>query len=342
MDILLALALLPSIVLGAFIYKKDKAEKEPKALLAILFICGVAICYPAAYMEQFLFASIDLLLPSQSVIRTAAENFIGVALVEELFKWLPMILITRKSKHFNSVFDGIVYAVFVSLGFATFENILYVLDGGIEVALARAVLAVPGHVFDAIFMGYYYSWYHLKVVAGKYETELVSLGGITCNKEKFSGKRDLVLSLLIPIITHGFYDFCLSVDSDLMFLVFLGFVIFMYIYCFRQVFKLSKGDMADTKMALVMVCAKYPEVFETVNKLQLVRTRRAEEAGEVSVAPVDFEDLCDYLRYGDAEPAYAEVGAVQPVATVVAPCVPKLGKIRDPKKNRNDISVIKN
>ncbi len=341
MEVLLALALLPSIVLGVFIYKKDRTEKEPKGLLALLFICGIAICYPAGFIEDILFAIIEALMPGQSVVRIAAENFIGVAFVEEILKWLPMLLLTRKNKHFNSVFDGIVYAVFVSLGFATLENVLYVLDGGIEVALMRAVLAVPGHVFDAIFMGYYYSWYHLKTVAGSCESKLIALGGITAPKDKFSGKKDLILSLLIPVISHGFYDFSLSVDSDFMLIVFLAFVAFMYYYCFRQVIKLSKGDMADTRMALVMICAKYPAVLETVSKLQLIRKTKAEAEGTTAL-PVTFEDVCDYLENGEPEPAYATAGEVpQAVPVLVAPRIPNIGK-SNYSSNLNDTNISKN
>mgnify|MGYP002514454572 CR=1 FL=1 len=52
----------------------------------------------------------------------------------------------------------IVYSVFVSLGFACFENILYVFaNQSIAVGISRGILSVPGHACDAVFMGYYLS-----------------------------------------------------------------------------------------------------------------------------------------------------------------------------------------
>ena len=57
-----------------------------------------------------------------------------------------------------SFYDIVVYAVFVALGFAAFENILYVFDlQSIQVGIFRGLLAIPGHVCDGIAMGYYLS-----------------------------------------------------------------------------------------------------------------------------------------------------------------------------------------
>ena len=82
--------------------------------------------------------------------------FAVVAVVEEGTKFLLMKLRTWKNPNFNYSFDGIVYAVSVSLGFAAFENIKYVMNFGLSVALPRAVLAVPGHMGFAVFMGLFY------------------------------------------------------------------------------------------------------------------------------------------------------------------------------------------
>ncbi len=82
--------------------------------------------------------------------------FLVVAVVEEGTKFVFLKLRTWRDPNFNFRFDGIVYAVFVSLGFAAFENINYVLGYGLTVALPRAVLAIPAHMGFAVFMGLFY------------------------------------------------------------------------------------------------------------------------------------------------------------------------------------------
>jgi RsiW-degrading membrane proteinase PrsW (M82 family) len=51
--------------------------------------------------------------------------------------------------------DGIVYGVVVSFGFVIFENIFYVLSGGLGVVVLRALTVVLGYVAMGAIMGYY-------------------------------------------------------------------------------------------------------------------------------------------------------------------------------------------
>ena len=150
--------------------------------------------------------------------------FIGIALVEEFSKWIFVRLITWKNKAFTHIYDAVVYAVFVSLGFATLENILYVIDSGIGTAIMRAVLSVPMHAFCGVFMGYYYG------LAKQNEVY---------NRNDLMGKN-ILLSLLIPILLHGFFDYCLITGEPILIIVFFIFVILIYIFAFRRIFILSK------------------------------------------------------------------------------------------------------
>jgi len=275
--ILVAAALLPAIVLCVYVFKKDKAEKEPIGLLIGLLISGVLICYPVVKvggamsdftMNFFLnFATIEngqAVLDSITYrIYTAFDNFICVALVEEGFKWLALVLITRNNKNFNSLFDGIIYAVFVSLGFAGFENILYVFDGGLSTALARAFTSVPGHMFNAVIMGYYYSFWHIFDKARESESGFAKLGLIDV-KNPFSGKKYMALSLIIPVLTHGFYDYCCTVGSSLAVIVFYAFLLFLYIYCFGKIKSISKIDGPDNKVVAGLLAKKYPNLFSNL------------------------------------------------------------------------------
>ena len=178
-------AVFPAIALCVYVFKKDRAEKEPIGLLFGLFALGALICFPAAMAEEAVLDAIvevfksfgrveDGIVKLSSTAYTfynIAENFVGIALVEEGLKFLVLYLVTKNNKNFNSLFDGLIYSVFVSLGFAALENVLYVTDSGFHLAIIRGVLSVPGHMFFAVIMGYYYSMWNLYGKANSLEKQ---------------------------------------------------------------------------------------------------------------------------------------------------------------------------
>jgi RsiW-degrading membrane proteinase PrsW (M82 family) len=78
-----------------------------------------------------------------------------VALVEEFSKFAFVRFVLYRNKNFNEPFDGIVYAVMVSMGFATFENVMYVYSYGLETGILRMFTAVPAHATFGVIMGYF-------------------------------------------------------------------------------------------------------------------------------------------------------------------------------------------
>ncbi|MBO5065459.1 MAG: PrsW family intramembrane metalloprotease [Clostridia bacterium] len=275
--LLVCAALIPAIVLAVYIFIKDRAEKEPIKLLLVLLVCGVISCFPAMFIEDALISAINSVfgvatdLPVFSdnltnILYQFSFNFIGIALVEEGLKWLFLFFITRKNKNFNSLFDGIIYAVFVSLGFAAFENILYVLEYGWGTAISRAILSVPGHMFFAVVMGYYYSLWNVYEKAKRQEAVFDNNGMIHITSKRFSGKKHLLLSLLVPVSIHGFYDFCCSFSSFGSTIILIVFVIFLYIYCFRKIRDISKKDTADVAVSFSLVCKKYPGLLGKITE----------------------------------------------------------------------------
>ena len=271
--ILLIAAVLPAIILCIYVFKKDRVEKEPIPLLLKLLFFGVLSCFPVfiisdpiTYIVDTIFSNVyytdgEYIYYTSEIARlayTAADNFICIALVEELCKFVFLFLGTRKNKNFNCLFDGIIYSVFVSLGFALFENILYVFNGGIMVALLRAVLSVPGHMFFGVFMGYYYSLWHISEKAIKMERSYVE-EGLLPKTAPITSKQFLYKSLLAPILAHGAYDFCCSLDSAFMTLVFIVLEIFLYVHCFGKIKAMSKYDGNTHDYALVMLMKKYPQ-----------------------------------------------------------------------------------
>ena len=229
MSHLLYLSVLPSIVIGFLIYKADKVEKEPKKELMKAFLLGLF----AVVVTLIISYSLGVQTIRQETLDVVGKffyNFLGIALIEEFSKWLCTYFFIRKNKNFNYLFDGIVYAVFVSLGFATIENILYALTGGTMVAIIRAITTVPSHAFYAVFMGYYLS--HFK------------------KEKKFSS---LILSIMIPVILHGTFDFLLSFQKMSFLLIFLLFVVVLYVISFQRI-KKSMLEEESFKEKKVLSC----------------------------------------------------------------------------------------
>ncbi len=266
--LLIVAALAPAVALCVYVFKKDRVEKEPAGLLTLLLFMGVVVIVPVLiFSEPFtaIHSAIFGNMPSGPVvgrISIAWDAFINVALLEEGFKWLALILITRNNKNFNSLFDGMIYAVFVSLGFAGAENVMYCLMNGWATAVMRAVLSVPGHMFFAVLMGYYYSFWHMYDKANKFEKSLKTLGKIPSDAVEFDSKRFVVLSLVMPVLAHGLYDYCCFVNTTVSTLVLYAFVIFLYIHCFKKIKAMSKSDTGDVLFVKYLLIKKYPQLKE--------------------------------------------------------------------------------
>lgn len=226
MDLLsFIIAILPVFLIGLYIYKKDKI-KESSALLFQLFMFGIFSCIPSALLGSILsvfFPEMEYMNFFQLLIYV----FIVIALVEEFFKWIITYKLTYYHDEFDSSYDMVVYMVFTSLGFACFENVLYVQEYGIFTGILRGVLSVPGHACDGILMGIYLGL-----------AKLCDIKGDTKGANKYK-----VMSVIIPTITHGIYDFCLFWGSDFFILFFAIFVILIDVFCIKKVIDISKNSL---------------------------------------------------------------------------------------------------
>ena len=205
--ILIAAAVIPAIVLLRFVYKEDRLDKESPGLLLSLVIFGI-------------------LLPQSSTAYNVLLYFIVVALSEEGFKYLLLKKRTWYSGEFNCQFDGIVYAVFVALGFALWENISYVLMYGLGTAAVRAVTAVPGHACFGVFMGAFYG------LAKRYD----NFG------DEYRSRRCRRLAVLVPVLLHGTYDFIATYEYDGYAWIFVAFVVLLFAAAYRMIKKPSRDD----------------------------------------------------------------------------------------------------
>ena len=159
MALQLFLATIPVIIILLYVYNKDK-NKEPLELLIKLFLSGFLACSLVLIASEVLnfLPFMDRSKNEINIIETFLYAFIGVALVEEVSKWIMVMLLGYNSNEYDEIYDILIYSIFVSLGFAFIENIIYVTTTqSIKTAIIRALSAVPSHACDAIFMGYFLS-----------------------------------------------------------------------------------------------------------------------------------------------------------------------------------------
>ena len=227
MIVLIAAAVLPAAFLLYKVYKMDTIEKEPWSILRKLLLWGALSGIPAALVESLLTGVVQNLLQEGTLLYNFVFGFIVAALVEESFKFFFLYKFTFKSPHFNYRFDGVVYAVFVSMGFAILENVLYVFQGGLGVALSRALLALPLHAACGVYMGIAYGQ---QKVNSLYKSASFGSVARAC--------------LPVPILIHGFYDSCAfsAENYPIFLLVFVVFVILVFILTLRQLKKASQED----------------------------------------------------------------------------------------------------
>ncbi len=232
---LLIISLAPVFIIGGYVYFRDKYEKEPIRLVLIAMFLGGLSVIPILVLEGFL----DSFTEQFSGLMSAAWNaFVVAAFSEELFKYIFLYLLIWRSREFNEKFDGIVYAVFVSLGFAAVENVLYVFGNGYSTGVMRALTAVPAHAVFGVTMGFYFGM------------------------AKFYPKQQNILklkALLYPILLHGIYDFILFTGIQWLLILFFGFVFYLYISGLKLMKKLSKQSIYNTDYKLLNQKFSKPE-----------------------------------------------------------------------------------
>lgn len=225
--ILIIAAVVPAVFLMRKVYVSDRLEKESPYLIKTLVIAGVLSSLIALVAEKIAVSFLNSFVSKESALYNIILYFGIVAFAEEGSKYYMMKRKTWTSHEFNCQYDGVVYGVFVSLGFALWENISYVLNFGFSVALVRAVTAIPGHACFGVFMGIFYGLSRGNAFIGK----------------KVASKIFRILAVVIPALIHGLYDYIASSGSSSS--ANIGFIVFILVLfglSFHLVGKMSKND----------------------------------------------------------------------------------------------------
>lgn len=183
--LLLVLAIAPGLLISYWVYRLDLYDKEPRLHIALSFVVGIIAAFLAIKIETW--GATHWRLP-QHIGGVILSSFILISLVEESIKWACLLFYPYRQPFFNEPMDGILYAVMIAMGFATFENVMFAWKHNLTTMLLRAFTAVPAHALFAVIMGYYAGSAH------------------------FSDKKPSVLLFrgwLIAVALHGAYDFFL-------------------------------------------------------------------------------------------------------------------------------------
>ncbi|WP_210365547.1 glutamic-type intramembrane protease PrsW [Bacillus sp. REN3] len=203
---IVAAGVAPGLALLSYFYLKDQYDSEPISLVFKTFVFGALLVFPLMFFQY--------VLAAEGLFQGDFTKAFGtVGLLEEFFKWFILYYTVFQHVSFDEPYDGIVYGASVSLGFASAENILYLIANGLQDAFGRALLPVSSHALFGVIMGYY------------------------IGKAKFSAgsrTRRIAYSLFIPVALHGVYDFILMSMEDWVIFIF-PFMVFLWWLGLRKV-----------------------------------------------------------------------------------------------------------
>lgn len=224
--ILVLAAVIPAAYLLVKVYRMDRLEKESNRFLWTLVKAGIFSSLIALVLERIFSNLLISAMDTKSVGFRILLYFVVVGLSEEGAKYFMLKRTSWRSSEFNCLYDGIVYAVFVSLGFAIWENISYVLHYGLSNAFVRAFTAIPGHGAFGVFMGVFYS-----------AAKLYSLAGLEDKSKQFE-----IAAIIVPVLIHGAYDYIATSASQYGSYIFIAFIVVLFFAANKVVKTASQND----------------------------------------------------------------------------------------------------
>lgn len=218
---LLTAGIAPAIALLSYFYLKDEFEQEPIIIVLKSYLVGALLVFPILFIQ---FA-----LQEEGMMATVASEVLQTAFIEEFLKWFIIMITVYNHVEFNERYDGIVYSTAVALGFASAENVLYLISYGLETAFFRALFPVSSHALFGVVMGYY-------------------LGKAKFNEEKKI--KYFIYSFAFPFLLHTVYNGILIVQNQWI-LYLIPFMIFLWVYSLRKVKKANQFKRDEWKKQFV-------------------------------------------------------------------------------------------
>ncbi|CAM3973409.1 glutamic-type intramembrane protease PrsW [Lederbergia lenta] len=204
---ILSAGIAPGLALLSYFYLKDQYDQEPVLMVFKVFLFGVFITFPIMFIQYVIDAE-------GLITNNILHSYVSASLLEEFFKWFMLFFAVYQHADFDEPYDGIVYGVSISLGFATVENILFLVANGVGFAFGRALFPVSSHALFGVLMGYY---------LGKAK---FNIGG--------KKHRWILISFFVPFLLHGLYDYILLTQEKWLYYL-LPFMFFLWWFGIRKV-----------------------------------------------------------------------------------------------------------
>lgn len=194
--------IIPSLIWLWFWLKEDKKRAEPKGLLTIIFIVGMA--------------SVFFVLPVQKLIQTNINSHEGQiilwASVEEIIKLLVVIFVLYRSNRVDEPLDWPIYMITAALGFAALENTLFLVK---PIALNEVTVGLL--TSQLRFLG---STLLHTVSSGTVGIAL----GLSFHMNKWIKKWYLAVGFLFAVTLHSVFNFFIIKNSGSDFLKVFAFL----------------------------------------------------------------------------------------------------------------------
>lgn len=205
--LVLSAAIAPGLALLSYFYLRNQMSTEPRKTLFHTFIYGAIITFPIMFIQY--------VLKEEGIYSNVyISEVLFSSTIEEFFKWLVIFALIYNHVEFDDPYDGLLYGASTSLGFATVENVIYLLSFGIDTAFLRAILPVSSHALFGVVMGYYFG------------------------KSKFANnnkkKEYLVLAIAGPIVLHIIYNFILTIEQYWVYFM-VPFMLYLWWFALRKV-----------------------------------------------------------------------------------------------------------
>ncbi len=144
------LGLIPGLIWILYFYRKSHHRPKSFPNLARVFVAGLICTIPTGLIEFLTGAGIA----QETLLRSAEMSFLLIGPLEELSKLVAVWLAIYRRSDFQEPLDGIIYAGTAAVGFASVENIVYLLHLGPGIIVSRVLFATPAHVMFSSMWGY--------------------------------------------------------------------------------------------------------------------------------------------------------------------------------------------
>lgn len=214
----LILSLVPGFA-WLFFYLQEDMHPEPKRLLALTFLTGMALALFALAAEIF----IGPIISGLGAAGAIPLYLITLGFIEEITKFGAAYLAVHKNPAFDEPVDAMIYMVVAAMGFATVENLGAIAGGKLsQTALLSSVFTVTSirlvgatllHSLASALLGYYWA---------------ISI-------REFGSKKYLVFGVVAATILHAAFNYFIIVFGNITYaIIFLSIVGFFILGDFEK------------------------------------------------------------------------------------------------------------